>query len=163
MDLFLFCIRKNIFFFIFFSFITVYIKPLGCTNVEVLSEYDMKTASSAASLSAFAYCNSTILAGNFTFKKTSINDQNSLPLSNPSDFITTHFIRNFDHDVSGFIGYSILEETIFVVFRGTASKKNWLNNIDTRRTDYPLCPGYVNIKYSMKNGKKCLFYSFFNF
>lgn len=136
-------VRKIIFYFFFLSsIINSMMKFSKCENVAILSEYDMKSAYSSATLSALAYCkNTTILAGNFTFNQPSENHQNGFILANISDFIPTHSIRNSDHDVSGYIGYSISEETIFVVFRGTVSTQNWLNNFDTIKTVYPLCSG----------------------
>jgi hypothetical protein len=142
MILFLLHVRKNIFFFYFLSFSTISLKFSRCETFAILSEYDIRTAYSSATLSALAYCkNSTILAGNYTFNQPSKNYQNGIKMPNMTDFIPTQSIRNTDHDVSGYIGYSITEETIFVVFRGTVSTQNWLNNFDTVKTSYPQCPG----------------------
>jgi hypothetical protein len=142
MILFLLHVRKNIFFFFFLSFITISLKLSRCETVPTLLEYDIKTAYSSATLSALTYCkNTTILAGNYTFNQPSKNHHNGIMMPNITDLVPTHSIRNTDHDVAGYIGYSITEETIFVVFRGTVSTQNWLNNFDTIRTIYPLCPG----------------------
>lgn len=144
MILFPFFVRKNVFFFSFLCFITIGIKFSRCETAAILSGYDIRSAISAATLSALAYCrNTTILAGNYTFSQPLRNYQSGIILPNITDFIPTHSVRNSDHDVSGYIGYSISEETIFVVFRGTVSTQNWLNNFDTIKTGYPLCPGYV--------------------
>ncbi|RYG70456.1 lipase family protein [archaeon] len=41
--------------------------------------------------------------------------------------------------MQGFVGYLPTKESIFVVFRGSTSIGDWLNNLDALLTDYPLC------------------------
>ena len=92
-------------------------------------EYDWRVANASASLSAFAYCgNDTILA----FRN----------YSGPvADLVPTNYVFDRYYDVHGYIGYSESYRVIFVVFRGSLSIKNWLDDFDTLMTSYPLCAG----------------------
>ena len=45
------------------------------------------------------------------------------------------------HDTQGYVGYTSSQSTIYVVFRGSESIKNWISNIDVITTSYPLCDG----------------------
>ena len=109
---------------------------------HVTNEYDWRQAINSVSLSAISYCkNTTILKGNFSENQLSnLYEKDKFPL-NMNDFIVTDLIHNTDHDVNGFVGYSIQEKTIFVVFRGSVSPANWLDNFDTVMTRYPPCSG----------------------
>ena len=109
---------------------------------HVTNEYDWRQAINSVSLSAISYCkNNTILKGNFSANQLSnLYEKDKFPL-NINDFIVTDLIHNTDHDVNGFVGYSIQEKTIFVVFRGSVSPANWLDNFDTVMTRYPPCSG----------------------
>lgn len=91
--------------------------------------YDWQAANSSVSLSALAYCgNETIMSGNY-------NDSFFV-----TDFIPTNLIYNKQYDVNGFIGVSKLEKAIYVVFRGSMTITNWLDDFETLMTSYPLCP-----------------------
>ena len=109
---------------------------------HVTNEYDWRQAINSVSLSAISYCkNTTILKGNFSENQMSnLFEKDKFPL-NMNDFIVTDLIHNTDHDVNGFVGYSVQEKTIFVVFRGSVSPANWLDNFDTVMTRYPPCSG----------------------
>jgi hypothetical protein len=111
-------------------------------SIRMTSEYDWHTAVNAVSLSAISYCkNTTILKGNFTLNQQStIPEKDKFP-SNINDFVVTDLVRNTEHDVNGFVGYSVKEKSVFVVFRGSVSPSNWLNNFDTVMTRYPMCSG----------------------
>jgi predicted lipase len=91
--------------------------------------FDWRSANSSVSLSALAYCsNETIMSGNYS---------DAIPIS---DFSPTKIIYNRYYDVNGFIGVSKKEKTIFVVFRGSETITNWLDDFETLMTSYPLCP-----------------------
>lgn len=109
---------------------------------HITNEYDWRQAINSVSLSAISYCkNTTILKGNFSENQLSnLYEKDKFPL-NMNDFVVTDLIYNTDHDVNGFVGYSIQEKTIFVVFRGSVSPANWLDNFDTVMTRYPPCSG----------------------
>ena len=111
-------------------------------SIHITSEYDWRTAINAVSLSALSYCkNTTIMIGNFSVNQPpTISEKDKFPL-NIDDFVVTDLVHNTEHDVNGFVGYSVKEKTVFVVFRGSVSQSNWLNNFDTVMTKYPMCSG----------------------
>ena len=91
-------------------------------------DYDYHMANATVVLSAYAYCsNATIAAGGFPGAL--------------NDFVTTNVVYNRYYDVHGYIGYSSRLRAVFVVFRGSLSIKNWLDDFDTLMTAYPLCAG----------------------
>ena len=55
-------------------------------------------------------------------------------------FVPTYVIYDQRTDTEGYIGYLPLEKTIFVVFRGSISTKNWLTDFDFRKTSYDTYP-----------------------
>ena len=108
---------------------------MSATNV-----YDIHTATTSSALSAIAYCeDKNILLGNYSIHQNPTTSEKDIFPSFLSDFVPTQLFRNKDHDVGGFIGFSTKEKTIFVVFRGSKSVSNWLNNFDTARVEYPMC------------------------
>lgn len=108
--------------------------------------YDWRTANSTVALSALAYCgNETIMAGHY-------NDSFFV-----NDFIPSNLIYNKQYDVNGFIGVSNSEKAIYVVFRGSMTITNWLDDFETLMTSYPLCAqcsvhaGFYYSAQSVKN------------
>ena len=102
--------------------------------------FDMNRSIISAHLSALAYCDGTIiLNGNYSsFQISTIQEKDVFP-SSLDDFLPKFVIHDDDHDVFVFIGYSKSLNSIFVVFRGSTSTANWLNNFNTVKTDYPVC------------------------
>jgi len=91
--------------------------------------FDARMANATVVLSAYAYCsNATIVAGGF-------------PAGGVDDFVTTNVVYNRYYDVHGYVGYSERLRAVFVVFRGSLSIKNWLDDFDTLMTSFPLCTG----------------------
>ena len=131
--------RTNSLLFLFWMMIICISNSEG---IQFTSEYDWRSALNTVSLSAVSYCkNTTILKGNFTVNQVSyVSEKDKFP-SNIDDFVVTDLVHNMEHDVNGFVGYSVKERTVFVVFRGSVSPSNWLNNFDTVMTRYPPCSG----------------------
>jgi hypothetical protein len=78
-------------------------------------------------LSAAAYCDkSTYLSR--TFKGPA------------SGFVATSVIYDSKTDTTGYIGYLPSDKSIYVVFRGTDSLKNWIEDLDALKTDYVSYP-----------------------
>lgn len=50
-------------------------------------------------------------------------------------------VKNDSNSVFGIIGYSKQYNKIVVAFRGSVDLANWVLNLKTTRTDYPLCSG----------------------
>ena len=114
------------------------------TNSRNLNDdqFDLNGSIISAHLSALAYCeNRTIINGNYSlFQLSTISEKDIFPIS-LKDFTVKNSFHNDDHDVLVFIGFSIELKSIFVVFRGSTSISNWLNNFDTIKTDFPICDG----------------------
>jgi hypothetical protein len=61
-----------------------------------------------------------------------------------SGFVATKVISNVVNDVEGFVGYLPSDKSIFVVFRGSESVRNWITNLSADKTNYttfPACTG----------------------
>jgi hypothetical protein len=58
-----------------------------------------------------------------------------VPFAHPS------IVKNDSNSVFGIIGYSPQYEKIIVAFRGSVDLANWILNLKTTRTSYPLCDG----------------------
>ena len=56
-------------------------------------------------------------------------------------FVPTYTIDDDDHDTHGYVGYHTGQKNIYVAFRGSESIQNWVDNLDVKLTDYPLCDG----------------------
>ena len=58
-------------------------------------------------------------------------------------FVATHRIFNDTHDVNGFIGYMPSDKTIYVVFRGSQSFENFVDDMNIHQEIYhaDVCPG----------------------
>eukprot|EP01036_Dinobryon_divergens_P035367 gene35367-45810_t len=57
-------------------------------------------------------------------------------------FVVTAIIEDLSTDTEGFIGYLPSDKSIYVVFRGSSSIRNWITNLDaykTPYTSYPAC------------------------
>ncbi len=57
-----------------------------------------------------------------------------------SGFQATLTIYNPSKDVEGYIGYLPSDNSIYVVFRGSASIQNWITNLDTNKSNYQMWP-----------------------
>eukprot|EP01038_Epipyxis_sp_PR26KG_P008681 gene8681-11732_t len=53
-----------------------------------------------------------------------------------SGFIVTHVMYDPTPDTEGYIGYLPSDKTIYVVYRGSSSIRNWVDNIDVVKTSY---------------------------
>lgn len=93
------------------------------------TNYDWHYANSTVALSALAYCgNETIMSGSY-------NDSIFV-----NDFSPISLVYNHYYDVNGFIGISKADRAIYVIFRGSMTITNWLDDFETLMTNYPLCP-----------------------
>jgi hypothetical protein len=122
-----------IFHFGFSLFFSTKLSAVSATHLRSLKKegddvYDWRTGNSSVSLSALAYCgNATIMSGSYG---------DALFMS---DFLPVNIIYNRYYDVNGFIGVSKSQGAIFVVFRGSMTVTNWLDDFETLMTSYPLC------------------------
>jgi|688.fasta_scaffold634118_1 hypothetical protein len=51
-------------------------------------------------------------------------------------FIVTYVINDPDHDTEGFVGYLPSDHSIYVVYRGSETIKNWMSDMNADHTDY---------------------------
>ena len=51
-------------------------------------------------------------------------------------FVATKIISNLVDDVEGFVGYLPSDKSIYVVFRGSESIRNWITNLTVDKTNY---------------------------
>lgn len=60
--------------------------------------------------------------------------------SGPSEgFVPTHTFTDEGTDTQGYVGYIESQKTIFVVFRGSMSIRNWISDMDSILTSYNTC------------------------
>jgi len=86
--------------------------------------FDYVTGNTSVMLSATAYCDrSTFMTHNFSQPYT-------------DTFIPTIEIYNKEYDVNGFIGYRLLDQTIYVVFTGSQTKQDWINDLTLVKIQY---------------------------
>lgn len=63
------------------------------------------------------------------------------PYSNAVEgFVATKVIENLLFDVQGYVGYLPSDQSIFVVFKGTQSSKEWAMDLDTTQNSYDTWP-----------------------
>lgn len=55
-------------------------------------------------------------------------------------FVVTSIIYDKGTDTQGYIGYLPSDKSIYVVFRGSESTKNWISNLDAIKVDYASFP-----------------------
>jgi len=91
------------------------------------SGYDGTQAQKSLWLSAAAYCGKDAYASH-TFQGPT------------SGFVHTYTIYDRTADTQGFIGYLPSDKSIYVVFRGSQSTKNWITNLDAFKTPYTSFP-----------------------
>lgn len=58
-------------------------------------------------------------------------------------FVPTYTITDEPHDTHGYIGYHTGQQAIYVVFRGSESLQNWIDDLSVELTTYP-APGCSN-------------------
>lgn len=99
------------------------------TTTLVLSHSLMENANVSVWLSAAAYCGK--------------DNYNTMRLNGPAaGFILKEIIQDAKTDLQGYIGILPSIEKIFVVFRGSSSTRNWIEDFEitkTKYTSYPYC------------------------
>lgn len=83
--------------------------------------YDYQTAKTGVYLSGAAYCGK--------------ESYDSMVLAGPaSGFSVTTILYDKSTDLQGYVG--VLDKTIYVVFRGSSSIKNWIDDAEVLKTEY---------------------------
>ena len=84
-------------------------------------------ANTSVYLSAAAYCDkSSYLSRSFK--------------GPAAGFVATSVIHDDRTDTTGYIGYLPSDKSIYVVFRGSVSLKNWIEDLDALKTEYTSYP-----------------------
>jgi hypothetical protein len=96
------------------------------TSCAIAKTLDLDTAYTSIWLSAAAYCETNTYLTR-TYKGAS------------TGFIPSYAIDEAKYDVQGIVGYLPSTSTIYLVYRGSTSTQDWLDNLDDIRTDYALC------------------------
>lgn len=92
-----------------------------------LGAYDSNQATKSLWLSAAAYCGKSAYKTH-TFKGPT------------TGFVVTYVISHDADDTQGYIGYLPSDKSIYVVFRGSQSIRNWITNLDAFKTSYTSFP-----------------------
>jgi len=101
---------------------------LALSFISAAVAFDWAMGNTSLWLSAASYCDrNTYFIRNY--------------LSYSAGFVATKAIYNDNYDVEGMIGYRPNDQSIYVVFRGSQSTQNWVDNLKFFKTDYPYCPG----------------------
>jgi len=95
---------------------------------SVAASFDWATANSSVWLAAGAYCETNTYMTR-TYKGYS------------AGFVPYYVIDDKTYDVQGYIGTMPSQSAIYVIFRGSTSIQDWVNNLDAVLTDYPRCSG----------------------
>jgi hypothetical protein len=92
------------------------------------ASYDWSMGNTSVWLSAAAYCEvNTLLTRTYRGYSTG--------------FKALYTIEEKTYDTQGYAGVMESEQTIFVIFRGSTSMTDWINNIDDILTPYSYCTG----------------------
>eukprot|EP01035_Chromulina_nebulosa_P017269 gene17269-22803_t len=91
------------------------------------NSFDIKQANISLWLSTAAYCGK--------------DNIESHEFKGPTEgFVVTDVISNIKTDTQGYIGYLPSDKSIYVVFRGSESTRNWITNLDAYKTNYTSFP-----------------------
>jgi len=99
----------------------------------VMGDWQMKQANISVWLSGAAYCQKA--------------EYTTMKFGGPATgFEVTHVLHNKTSDLHGFAGILPSTKTIYLVFRGTKSILNWMEDIEIQLVPYPGCQssGYVH-------------------
>ena len=108
---------------------TWYLSELQFNSTTSLTSFSNSEAQTSVWLSAAAACGKDAYMTH-TFKGPS------------TGFVVTYVIYDSKSDTEGYIGYLPSNKSIYVVFRGSVSLKNWITDLDavkTAYTSYPEC------------------------
>lgn len=112
--------RINTIFLLFFTF------------MQISKSFIIQNANISVWLSAAAYCGK----GNY----------DTMKLAGPaSGFLVKDIVHDIKSDLQGYIGILPSFQKIFVVFRGSSSTRNWIEDFEVKKIDYRSYP-YCNCK-----------------
>lgn len=92
-------------------------------STVALGAYDTNQAQISLWLSAAAYC------GKSAYKTHVFKGPTT-------GFVLTDIISDVNTDTEGYVGYLPSDKSIYVVYRGSSSIRNWISNLDAFKTTY---------------------------
>lgn len=113
---------------------------------QVYSLYNLTQANIGVYLSGAAYCGK--------------EKYSSMKLTGPAEGFVVHgTLHDITTDLQGYTGYLDSTESIYVVFRGSTSLLNWLDDFEVRQVDYTTWPececkvhnGFYRAALNLKN------------
>jgi hypothetical protein len=113
----------------FIRIFLLFILPVALASYfnETVGAWDSNQAKTSLWLSAAAYCGKSNYASH-VFKGPT------------TGFVYTSTISDIATDTEGFVGYLPADSSIYVVYRGSQTIRNWISNLDAFKTDYTSFP-----------------------
>lgn len=95
--------------------------------VAQVSAFTMEQSNITVWLSAAAYCGK--------------DDYPTMKLTGPaSGFIVKDVLYDYKSDLQGYIGILPSQQKIYIVFRGSSSVRNWIEDLEIKKVDYVTFP-----------------------
>ena len=95
--------------------------------IEKICCFSINQANISVWLSAAAYCDKT--------------KYQTMSISGPATgFIVKNIIHDYNTDIQGYVGFLQSAKTIYAVFRGSSSIRNWINDFEVKKVDYLTFP-----------------------
>jgi triacylglycerol lipase len=119
----------------FIQMITI-IALFSLSSSSVFGDWQLKQANISVWLSGAAYCHKT--------------EYTAMKIGGPATgFEVTHVLYNKTSDLHGFAGILSETKTIYLVFRGTKSILNWMEDIEIQLVPHSLCdaPSHVHLGF----------------
>lgn len=107
--------------------IAVAFGQFNSTGSSLLAAYNGAQSEISLWLSTAAYC------GKDSYKTRTFKGPTT-------GFVVTNVIFDSKTDMQGYVGYLPSDKSIYVVFRGSSSIRNWIQNLDTFKTSYTSYP-----------------------
>lgn len=103
---------------------------LETSSINSLPQYSIEDANIGVWLSGAAYCNK--------------ENYNSMKIGGPATgFIVKDILHDPKTDLQGYIGILPSTKTIYVVFRGTSSIRNWIDDMEILKVPYSTWNGNI--------------------
>ena len=116
-----------------FSFIPFLLSAFHMMKVATSYTFDMNQANISVWLSAATYCDK--------------ENYKTMVLSGPSKgFQVSHILYDKKYDLQGYAGVLPSTKTVYIVFRGSSSVMNWLDDFEVMKIPYDTYPECIDCK-----------------
>ena len=128
------------------SFVNMFLSVINIFNVATSYTFDMNQANISVWLSGATYCDK--------------ENYNTMILAGPSkDFQVSHILYDPKYDLQGYAGVLQSTKTVYIVFRGSSSIMNWLDDVEVKKIPYDTYPecdctvhtGFYKTTLNLKN------------